>query len=103
MIRHLRFLKEAIGSLRGGGEVECNEITELQWTVLGDIEIALSTMAEVQRTLEGDKYVTVSLVPFSIFKIREAYVNMLQSEDTSPPVLHLVRVLLNDLDQRYTP
>jgi hypothetical protein len=103
MIRRLRFLKEAIGSLRGGGEVECNEITELQWRVLEDIQMALSTMAEVQRTLEGDKYVTVSLVPFSLFKIREAYVSMLDNQDISPPVQHLVRVLLYDLDQRYEP
>jgi hypothetical protein len=67
MIWHLRFLKEAIGSLHGGGEVECSEINELQWQVLGDIQMALSTMAEVQRTLEGEK--TVSRVPFSLFKI----------------------------------
>lgn len=66
-------------------------------------ELSLSTMAEIQRTLEGEKYVTVSLVPFSLFKIREAYVNMVDNEDISPPVQHLVRVLLNDLDQRYVP
>jgi hypothetical protein len=69
MILCLTFLKEAIVSLHGRGEVECTEISEFQWQVLGDIQMALLTMAEIQRTLEGEIYVTVSLVPFLLFKI----------------------------------
>jgi len=60
-------------------------------------------MAYWQRILERDKYITRSLVCVAIFKIREAYVDNVESTEADPSVVDLTRILLADFDTRYQP
>ena len=60
-------------------------------------------MAEFQRTLEGEKYVTGSLVPVAVFQVRAAYVEAIECKHTHPFVKKLSRTLLKDFDDRYEP
>jgi glutamine synthetase len=46
------------------------EVTERDWCILELATELLRPMAEVQRLLEGDQYVTLSMVPISISKVR---------------------------------
>ena len=103
MIRRLRFLRPAIGSLIGSGEVDCNNLSDEQWKILEQIQNALSEASHAQRYLEGEKYVTASLVPRCIHKIRSKYANILEDDDVPEPVRRLVKILLKDLDERWVP
>ena len=103
MIRRLRFLRPAIGSLIGSGEVDCENLSDAEWEILEKVQNALSEASHAQRYLEGEKYVTASLVPRCIYKIRTRYANMLDDEDVPEPVRRLVKILLKDLDERWVP
>jgi hypothetical protein len=46
-----------------------------EWAILHQIEIALETMAHFQHVLEGEFYVTASLVPIWIYQIRRTTKN----------------------------
>eukprot|EP00956_Cyclotella_meneghiniana_P040792 scaffold205154_cov36-Cyclotella_meneghiniana.AAC.1 len=80
-----------------------NDLTDDEWLVLHQIEIVLETMAEFQRTLEGEKYVTSSLVPVAVFQIRKAYVETINCPSSHPNVKKLAQTLLDDFDERYVP
>ena len=103
MIRRLRFLRPAIGSLIGGGEVDCGSLSDAQWKVLEHVQGALTEASHVQRYLEGEKYVTASLVPRFIHKIRSTYTNMVDDDKVPEPVRRLVKLMLEDLDKRWIP
>lgn len=100
-LKRLRLLRVAINSLREAEEVDCPSLTDEQWAVLHQIEIALKMMATWQRLLEGDKYPTGSLVVMAIYQIRAHYVKVLNSEQTEEPVKRLCKILLEDFDERY--
>ena len=53
--------------------------------------------------LEGQNYVTSSLVAFAVWQIRRSYVTMIEEEITLEPVRHLAKVILEGFDQRYHP
>ena len=102
-ITRLRFLKKAITSLLVVGEIECEHISKEEWLVLDQLQILLETMAHFQRILEGESYVTGSLVPVAVFQIRQGYVEVIECDDTDPSVKSLAKVLLTDFDNRYAP
>jgi hypothetical protein len=60
-------------------------------------------MAFWQRVLEGEKYVTGSLVPLAIYTIRQSFLQVIASEASEQTVKELTRILLNDFDRRYHP
>ena len=75
--------------------------------MLHQIEVVLETMAEFQRMLEGEKYITGSLVPVAVFQVSRAacYVEVeaIESGHTYPFVKKLSKTLLKDFDKRYEP
>ena len=103
ILRRLRWLRPAITMLQSLEEIDCEMLTNDQWKILHQIEISLMTMAKWQRLLEGDTYVTGSLVVLAIFRIRKAFVAVLESNLTDGAVKHLTSVLLDDFDERYIP
>ena len=102
-INRLKILKKAIRSLIIVGEVDCEDQTDEEWLVLDQILILLETMAHFQRILEGESYVTGSLVAVAVFQIRQAYVEVLECAETEPAVRCLAELLLSDFDNRYHP
>jgi hypothetical protein len=102
-ITRLRFLKKAITSLLVVEEIECKNITKEVWLVLNQLQILLDTMAHFQRILEGESYVTGSLVAVAVFQIRQGYVELIECDDTDPSIKSLAKVLLADFDTQYAP
>ncbi len=78
-------------------------ITAQEWKICYQIEITLKTMGFWQRVLEGEKYVTGSLVPLAIYTIRQSFLQAIASQATKQVVKELTRILLNDFDWRYHP
>ena len=60
-------------------------------------------MAFWQRVLEGEKYVTGSLVPLAIYTIHQTFLQVIASVGSDPVVKKLTRILLNDFGGRYHP
>ena len=102
-LRRTRWLKKAIKGLIVTEQVTIEDLSPDEWKILHQIEIVLETMAYWQRILEGDNYVTGSLVCVAIYKIREAYENIISSTEADPSVVDLTRILLEDFDSRYQP
>jgi len=86
-LRRTRWLKKAIKSLIVTEQVTIEDLSPDEWKILHQIEIVLETMAYWQRILDGDKYVTGSLVCVAIYKIREAYEDIISSTETNPSVV----------------
>ena len=103
MLRRLRWLKPAITMLHVTGAIDCEVPSEQMWVILHQIEIALLTLAKFQRILEAEDYVTGSLVPLAIYRIRKAYVKVYQSAHTDIAVKDLTAILLADFDSRFLP
>ncbi len=55
-------------------------LTEAQWTVVQDLTILLKPFMVAQKLLEGESYVTISLIPYMIYKIRKG----LTTANTNP-------------------
>ena len=103
MCKRVRWLQLAIMSLHGAKEITCDVPSDLQWEVIYQVEITLQTMSGFQRMLEGECYVTGSMVVFAVFQIRKAFVTVLECEATLEPVKELTQTLLDDFDTRYHP
>lgn len=99
-LKRAHFLKKAINGLIASEEVDCEVLLPQEWKALEQIELALEPMAQFQRTLEGEKYVTSSLVPIAVFQIRRSYQEMINSVGTDEDVRKLVKILIADFDTR---
>ncbi len=67
------------------------------------VEITLKTMGFWQRVLEGETYVTGSLVPLAIYTIRQSFLQVIPSQANEQVVKELTRIVLHDFDRRYHP
>ena len=105
MLKRLWFPLEAISHyfLDYPKEADTLTITAQEWKIYYQIEVALKTMGFWQRVLEGEKYVTGSLVPVAIYTIRQSFLQVIASEATEDAIKVLTRILLNDFDRRYHP
>ena len=102
-LSRMRFLNKAIRALLAAKEITCVDLTDAEWLVLHQIEMLLETMAYFQRTLEGESYVTISLVSVTVYQIRAAYVEAIKCNATDDAVKKLAKTLLEDFDNRYHP
>ena len=102
-LRRARILSRIIQSLVVLGEIDCELPTPAEWAILHQTELALETMAHFQEALEGEKYVTASLVPIAVFQVRKNFLKVINNQDTLAPVRDLTRILLADFDKRYVP
>ncbi len=91
MLKRLQFLQEAISHYLVDYPEEADTviITAQVWKIYYQIEITLKTMGFWQRVLEGEKYVTGSLVP--LYTIRQSFLQVIASQATKHVVKELTR------------
>jgi hypothetical protein len=82
MCDRLLRLKIYFSLLENEGELTCN-LTESQWLIVRDLHALLKPFMIVQRLLEGQAYVTISLVPYMVYKIRKALLQSIESPTSS--------------------
>ena len=71
MIQRLKILKNYFSILVDDGVLDPNKnLTQSEWNVLSEIEEILEPFMSIQRLLEGQKYVTISLVTYLINTVR---------------------------------
>lgn len=103
MLSRLRYLRRAIQVLVVNQSVAAIDLTPAQYDIIEDVENLLKPTAEAQRLLEGEKYPTISLVPYFLYSIRRQYEEMAVDYTRSAPILNLCSVLLKDFEKRYLP
>jgi hypothetical protein len=105
MLKRLRYLREAISHYvvdNPHGSDLVNLMYE-EWRLCHQVEITLQTMAFWQQILEGEKYVTGSLVPLAIYTIGQSFLQVIASVGSDPVVKKPTRILLNDFNGCYHP
>jgi hypothetical protein len=84
-------------------DTDLENLTLQEWKLCHQVEITLQTMAFWQCILEGEKYVTGSLIPVAIYTICQSFLQVIASDGSDPVVKKLTWILLNDFDSRYHP
>ena len=70
MLKRLNHLQPALKLMVSNGTLDEDVMpTDEQWVILRQIDVVLTTMAKFQCLLEGDKYVTGSLVVVAVFRV----------------------------------
>ena len=83
MLQRLITLKPYLSLLENEGEVDFTNLSNSQWIIVEDLASLLKPFMILQKTLEGHAYVTISLVPYMIYKMRKGLVDAIDSEDSS--------------------
>ncbi len=97
------YLKKAINGLCATGEVDCEKLSDNDWESLEQQQSVLYPMAFFQRVLEGESYVTGSMVPSAAFHIWRMLKASFDDTRKRDGVRALSKVLLDDLDSRFLP
>jgi hypothetical protein len=101
MCERLLCLKPYFILMEAESDLDCN-LTEEQWAVIKDTCDQLEPFMCAQRTLEGQKYVTISLAPLVIYLVRAGLRAKLNDvENTSLQVRSLARVMLDCFNQHW--
>ncbi len=77
MLERLLRLKMYLVILQEEGDFTGN-LSEDQWKIAADLKSLLQPFMIAQRLLEGESYITISLVPFMIYKIRKDFTMAVQ-------------------------
>jgi len=101
MCERLLRLRPYFSLMEAEGELDCN-LTEEQWAIIKDTCDLLEPFMCAQKTLEGQKYVTISLVPLIIYSVRTGLIEKVEDVDnTSLQVRSLARVMLDCFNQHW--
>ena len=97
MIARLLQLKRALQSLHRDELLDIG-LTEAQWTILAMLEKVLRPFMQVQKALEGDKYVSLSLVPYLLSTLRA---NLQAVATPESAVKQIAIQMLTEFNQRF--
>jgi len=94
MCDRLLVLRGYINLLSAEGELSFTDLTDRQWDIIVDLHFLLKPFMIAQRLLEGEVYVTVSLVPYMIYKMRKGLQTLIDLDTSSPYVRSIAREML---------
>jgi hypothetical protein len=86
--------------LQEEGELTCN-LNAIQWVIVTEFQSCLHPFMVAQKLLEGQAYVTISLVPYIIYKVRSNLTALRNSPDSSPHVLSIAFRMLEKMDELF--
>jgi len=89
MCERLLRLKPYLDLMEAEGTLDCN-LSALQWVIISDTCTLLKPFMFAQKSFEGETYVTISMVPYILYRIRSL---LQESRDAPQNSLHLNNVL----------
>jgi hypothetical protein len=101
MLGRLRYLRRAIGALVFNEDITATYLTPALYDSVEDVEQLLKQMAEAQKLLEGEKYRTISLIPFFLHTIWRQYEQMSRDHTKPAAVVNRANVLQKDFENCY--
>jgi hypothetical protein len=100
MVDRLIRLKAYLALLEEEGELDCN-LSDDQWTIITNLKVVLQPFMIAQRLLEGESYVTVSLIPYMIYKIRKGLQSAIANDRSSQHVIITGGKMLQKLNDTF--
>jgi hypothetical protein len=89
-----------IALLENEGDLTCN-LTDLQWLVVTDLDILLKPFMIAQKLLEGEAYVTISLVPYMVYKIRKGLLQAAENLHSSDYISCIATEMLQAYNKHF--
>ncbi len=93
MCDRLLHLKIYLSLLENEGDLTCN-LTASQWLIVRDLHILLKPFMIAQRLLEGEAYVTISLVPYMVYKIRKGLQQAMESPNSTDYIRNIAAEMI---------
>mmetsp|Transcript_14268 Transcript_14268/g.23731 ORF Transcript_14268/g.23731 Transcript_14268/m.23731 type:complete len:167 (-) Transcript_14268:105-605(-) len=100
MTSRLCRLQHIIGQMAQDNLIACN-LTDEQWKILKQINDILEPFMATQKALEGEKYVTCSLIPYLVNHLRTSINEAIGRHTNNQPVLHLLNLMKTDFEVRF--
>jgi hypothetical protein len=98
-IDRLLYLRPAIQHLLADNQLPQKfMLLEAEWELLKDTKVLLDPFKKTQKYLEGEKYVTISMIPVCIRLIRKQLKETIQSADTNGYVKALASRMLKSFE-----
>jgi hypothetical protein len=101
MCERLIRLRPFLSLLENEGEVNFTNLNNSQWIIVEDLAALLKPFMILQKMLEGHAYVTISLVPYMIYKMRKSLVEAFNSEGSSEYVKTISSIMLNAFNKHF--
>ena len=102
MCHRLLYLRQYLTLLVIQGHLTAAEnLTDNEWMIVKDVTTLLQPFMTAQKVLEGEKYVTISLVLHIITTIRKGLEEVITNDDSSEHVKHLADKLLTDFNKHW--
>ena len=97
MIQRLIRLRPYLALLEQEGDLDCN-LTNEQWIIVTNLKFLLEPFMIAQKLLEGQSYVTVSLIPYMVYKIRKGLISAIEHHQAFPQVINTGNKMLQKLN-----
>jgi len=100
MCDRLLRLRNVLTMMHLEGDIRLS-LTEAQWTVVQDLTILLKSFMVAQKLLEGESYVTISLIPYMIYKIRKGLTTAHTNPGPSAQVQSITTLMLWKFEEEF--
>ena len=97
MCERLLHLKPYFTLMEAEGNLDCN-LNDEQWVIINDTCILLKPFMFAQKTLEGETYVTNSMIPYILHRIRVLLDETRNAPNISIQVANLIRKMANTFE-----
>lgn len=100
MLERLVRLKPYFALMQVTHDLKCN-LSDEDWKVIEELTVVIKPFMLVQLLLEGEKYVTISFIPYLISEIRIGLNDVLSNNGAHPQVVDLVSQMLTNFNDRW--
>jgi hypothetical protein len=100
MCKRLLRLKHVLTIMTLEGDLRVS-LTDAQWAIVKDETILLKPFMIAQKLLEGESYVTVSLIPFMLYKNRSSLEQANSNPSSSHQVVSVFAVMLQKFEEEF--
>ena len=94
MCERLLRLKPYFDLMEAEGTLDCN-LSQSQWVIITDTCTLLKPFMFAQKTFEGETYVTISMIPYILYRIRSLLQQAREAPNISLYVANLLRRMAN--------
>jgi hypothetical protein len=100
MCERLLRLKNILGVMHLDGDIRLS-LSEAQWTVIHNMTVLLKPFMVAQKLLEGESYVTISLIPYILYKIRSGLTSAINDPASSAQVCRTATAMLQKFSEEF--
>jgi hypothetical protein len=100
MCERLIRLKDVLTIMSLEGDLRVS-LSDVQWIIVKDLVSLLKPFMVAQRLLEGETYVTISLIPYMLYRIRSGLLNALTDPLSSDQVKSVATLMIEKFNTEF--